>query len=213
MMFKFVNKVIKVLIMSDFLLNAGWGLLGPIFAIFLTEQIRGGNIKLAGFCAGTYWIVKSICQPFIAHHLDKNHGEVDDFYFLIGGYFLVAFVPIGYIFATLPWHVLSLQVVYALGMACTIPTWAGIFTRHIDRGRENFEWSLESTSLGFAAGITGVLGGLIASFIGFKFLLIAVSLFTFGSGLVLFLILRHISPFAHHLIRPIPEVKDPASPK
>jgi len=199
--------------MSDFLLNAGWGLLGPIFAIFLTEQIRGGDVKLAGFCAGVYWIVKSICQPFIAHHLDKNHGEVDDFYFLVSGYFLVAFVPIGYIFAFLPWHVLGLQVIYALGMACAVPTWAGIFTRHIDKGRENFEWSLESTSLGFAAGITGTLGGLIASFIGFKPLLVAVSLFTLASGLVLFLIIKYISPRAEHLIRPIPEVKEPASPK
>lgn len=212
-MLKLINRVIKVLIFSDFLLNAGWGLLGPIFAIFLTQQIKGGDIKLAGFCAGTYWIVKSICQPFIAHHLDKNHGEVDDFYFLVSGYFLVSFVPIGYIFATLPWHVLGLQVIYALGMACAIPTWAGIFTRHIDKGRENFEWSLESTSLGFAAGVTGALGGLIASWIGFKLLLMAVSLFTLCSGAVLFLIIRHISPHVNHLIRPIPEVKDPASPK
>lgn len=35
-----LNKVIRILIASDFLLQSGWGLVGPIFAIFLTQQIE-----------------------------------------------------------------------------------------------------------------------------------------------------------------------------
>ena len=66
-----INKVIKILITSDFLLQSGWGLIGPIFAIFLTKQIQGGDLKMVGFVASTYWITKSIIQPFIAHYLDK----------------------------------------------------------------------------------------------------------------------------------------------
>ena len=78
-----LNKVIKVLIASDFLLQSGWGLIGPIFAIFLTKQIAGGSLEMVGFIAATYWLTKSIVQPFIASYLDKNHGEIDDFRFLV----------------------------------------------------------------------------------------------------------------------------------
>lgn len=71
---KSLNKVIKTLIASDFLLQSGWGLIGPIFAIFLTGQIQGGSLRMVGYIAAIYWVTKSIVQPFIAHQLDKNHG-------------------------------------------------------------------------------------------------------------------------------------------
>lgn len=212
-MFKKINKVIRVLIFSDFLLTSGWGLISPIFAIFLIQRVDGGGIMVAGFSSAIYWLAKSALQPFIAYYLDKNHGEKDDLYFLIVGYIIVSFVPLGYIFSYLPWHIYLLQFLYAVGMACVVPTWAGIFTRHIDRGKENFEWSMESTSLGIAAGVTGAVGGLIGSVIGFKFLFLAVSVFTLGAGLVLFFISNHVYRHDGHLIRPMGEIKDPASAK
>jgi len=39
-----MNKVIKVLILSDVALLTGLGFVAPIFAIFLTKQIQGGNL-------------------------------------------------------------------------------------------------------------------------------------------------------------------------
>jgi MFS family permease len=207
-MLKKINKVIRILIFSDFLFTSGWGLISPIFAIFLIEDINGSGAMVAGFAAAIYWLVKSILQPFIAYYLDKHHGEKDDLYFLIGGYILVSFVPLGYIFSYLPWHIYLLQFLYAIGMACAIPTWAGIFTRHIDKGKEAFEWSIESTSLGIAAGITGAVGGLVGSIVGFKILFLAVSIFTLGAGFVLFFILNNIYQRDGHLIRPIGETKE-----
>ncbi len=73
-----INKIIAVLIASDFLLQAGWGLIGPIFAIFLTGPLHG-TIAIVGFVASTYWITKSLIQPFLAHILDSIKGEIDDF--------------------------------------------------------------------------------------------------------------------------------------
>src|SRR3989344_6958464 len=187
-MFKSINKVVRILIASDFLLQAGWGLSGPIFAIFLTGQIHEGSIEMVGFIAGTYWIVKSIVQPFLASYLDRNHGEVDDFKFLVAGMYVANLVPLGYVFATQLWHIFALEFVRALAMACVIPTWAGIFTRHIDKGREAFSWSLESTGIGFAAGIAGAFGGLMAAAVGFKIVFILTSIFGLTASSLLFLI-------------------------
>src|SRR4030043_2004923 len=181
-----INKVIKTLIFSDFFLLSGWGLISPIFAIFLTKQIQGGNLTMVGFVATTYWVIKSIIQPFIAHHLDKNHGEKDDFLFLIIGMFVANLIPLGYIFSSQPWHIFTLEFIRGLAMACVVPTWSAIFTRHIDQGREAFSWSLESTGIGFAAGFAGAFGGIIASCIGFKAVFLLVSFFGLASASTLF---------------------------
>ena len=183
-----INKVIKILIISDFFLQAGWGLSGPIFAIFLTKQIQGGDLKTVGFVAATYWITKSLIQPFIAHRLDKNHGEKDDFQFLIIGMYVANLVPLGYVFSTQSWHIFTLEFIRALAMACVVPTWSAIFTRHIDRGREAFSWSLESTGIGIAAGIAGALGGILASILGFKVVFVLVSVFGLIASTTLFFI-------------------------
>ena len=189
-----INRAIRTLIVSDLFLNSGWGLLGPVFAIFLVQNIQGGDAKVAGFAAMIYWTVKSILQIPIGKYLDKNHGEKDDFYFMVLGTFLIGFVPFGYLFSSLPWHIYVFQVVQSIGMAMIIPSWSAIFTRHIDKGKEAFEWGLDSTILGFGTGITGAIGGLLVVVFGFKVLFILVGTFTFLAALLLVFIWKEITP-------------------
>jgi len=203
-----LNKVIRGLILSDFLLQSGWGLIGPIFAIFITQQIQGGSLVSVGFIAATYWFIKSIAQPFIAHFLDVKKGERDDFKFLIYGLFLANLVPLGYIFVTQLWHVFLLEIIRGLCMACVIPSWAGIFTRHIDKGWEAFSWSIESTGIGFAAAFSAAFGGILVTFLGFKAVFILVSFFGLGSCLLLLLIRNQIFPKDHFAPR-VPPLKKP----
>ncbi len=183
-----LNKVIKTLILSDFLLHSGWGLIGPIFAIFITQQIQGGSLAAVGLIAATYWFVKSAVQPFIAHFLDVKKGEKDDFKFLVFGLFLANLVPLGYIFASQLWHIFFLEIIRGLCMACVVPAWAGIFTRHIDKGWEAFSWSIESTGIGFAAAFAAAFGGILATFLGFKVVFVLVSFFGLISSFLLLLI-------------------------
>lgn len=202
-----LSKVIRVLILSDFLLQSGWGLIGPIFAIFLTKQLEGGTLEMVGFVAATYWVTKSIVQPFLAHFFDVTRGEKDDFKFLVFGMVVANLVPFGYIFATQIWHIFLLEFIRGLAMACVVPTWAGIFTRHIDKGREAFSWSLESTGIGFAAGFAGALGGILAGAIGFKAVFALVALFGLLSSLALFLIRKQLFSKDHFAPRIPPNEK------
>lgn len=201
------NKVIRFLITSDLTLSAGWGFLAPIFAIFILDNIEGGDATVAGFAVGLYWIVKSIVQPFIARHLDRNHGEIDDFYYLVAGLFVAGLVPLGYLFIQFPWQLYALEFIHALAMACVVPTWAGIFTRHIDKGEEAFEWSIESTAIGFGAGIAGMFGGVLAKMFGFEVVFVLVSIFTMLAVMILFPVRPLIIPKGKMLIRP--EMKKP----
>jgi predicted MFS family arabinose efflux permease len=202
-----VNKIIRTLIFSDFLLQSGWGLIGPIFAIFIVGQIEGGSLTLIGFVTATYWITKSIAQPFIAHFLDVKKGEKDDFWFLIVGMYIANLVPFGYLFSTQISHIFILEFIRGLAMACVVPTWAAIFTRHIDKGWEAFSWSIESTSIGFAAGFAAAFGAVLASAIGFSSVFILVGFFGITSTSVLFAIRKNIFSKEHFAPKILPTEK------
>lgn len=197
-MTELVNKISKALIASDFFLNLGWGLLSPIFAIFILDNITKGDsvkaVEIAGFSALFYWITKSFLEIPIGYLLDKKAGEKDDFWVMVVGTLITAFVPIGYLYATNEMHIYFFQVLHAIGMALALPSWLAIFTRHIDKGKEAFEWSLETTSIGAGAGIAGGIGGIMAAAFGFKVVFIFVSALTFISTLLLLVIRKHIYP-------------------
>lgn len=189
-----INKIIKTLIGADLIFLSAFGLITPIFAVFITEQIEGGDVKVVGFAAAVYWILKSILQIPIGRFLDRKRGERDDLYFLILGYIVVAIVPFGYIFSFLPWHIYILEGIYAVGMAMAIPAWAAIFTRHIDKGKEAFEWSIESSALSFGVGLTGALGGILVSKFGFNAVFAMVGFFAIIGALLPLFIIKDIKP-------------------
>jgi predicted MFS family arabinose efflux permease len=194
---RIINKIIKILITSDFFLNLGWGLVGPVFAIFILQNITTDNMaqaaRVAGFASLSYWAVKSILQVPIGNFLDKTKGEKDDFWFMIIGTFIAGFIPLGYLFSTQPWHIYILQMIYAVGMSMVFPPWLAIFTRHIDKEREALEWSLESTFLGAGAGIAGGVGGIMVGWFGFHTVFILVSGLTFFSVFLLLFIKNDVS--------------------
>lgn len=188
-----MNKIIKILILSDLALISGFGFINPIFAIFLTQRITGGDVEVAGYAAAIYWITMSLVVIPFGRFLDKNHGEKDDIWFIVVGNLLAAFVVFAYIFSYLPWHIYLLEIIYAIGMGMNISGYTGMFTRHIDRGKESFDWSVRAALAGMGAGITGALGGIIANYFGFNVLFAGVGIFVLLSAFLPFLIMKFIS--------------------
>ena len=203
-MLKSINRVVKILVFSDFVLLFGWGLISPILAIFIAEKIKGGDVRVAGIAIGIYWLFKSIIQIPIARILDKRKGEKDDFYFLISGTFLMSLVPVGYIFSFLPWHIYFLQITHALGAAMSLPPWCGIFTRHLDKGKEAQSWAWDSSAIGIGGGIAGILGGIIAKTFGFLPLFLGVSILGMISCLLIYSIKKDLIPKEKTILIPKP---------
>jgi len=212
---KSINKVIKIMIASDVALLTGFGFINPIFAIFITQSITVGDTgeaaKVAGFAMAIYMGTKSLLMIPFGKYLDKNHGEKDDLYFVIIGNILAAGAVFGYIFSSLPWHIYGLSALYSLGMAMNIPGWTAIFTRHIDKGQEAFEWATRATVIGIGAGAAGALGGIIANTLGFNILFIGVGIFVLISAFLPFLIYKDIFSRDRKLPR-VPEAKGPQEP-
>lgn len=163
-----INHVIRTLVLSDFFINAGFSVFAPIFAVFVTKQISEGSLQVIGFAAALTQVFKVTLQIPIARYLDKNHGEYDDFYSMVFGSFLISLVPFLYLFATLPVHIYIFSAVYGTGLAFLVPPWYAIFTRHIDKMKENIEWSMDSVAIGIASAGTAALGGILATRLGFQ---------------------------------------------
>jgi MFS family permease len=172
-----MNKVIKFLILSDLALLVGEGFITPIFAVFLIGKIQGGNIEVVGFATAIYWIITSLVLIPAARFIDKRKGEKDDLLFVILGSILAGLAVFGYIFSYLPWHIYVLQGIYAIGMGLNVPGYTGIFTRHVNKGKEASGWGTRGALIGIGTGIAGALGGTIAQNFGFTTLFLIAEIF------------------------------------
>ncbi|TSC82850.1 MAG: hypothetical protein G01um101420_32 [Parcubacteria group bacterium Gr01-1014_20] len=189
-----VGRVIKYFILADLALLAGWGLVGPIFSVFVIERVAGATLVTVGIAAGIYWVLKSLLQLPIATYLDKKEGERDDFLALIIGLFVSAFTAIAYNFITQVWHLYLVEIIHAMAFALYVPAWSAMFSRHVDKDRVSFDWSLDSTVAGLSAGVSGILGGAVASAWGFHWVFILAGIFSAVSAFVLIMAPDFIFP-------------------
>lgn len=190
-----INQVILVIVISEFILTTAFAFLAPFFSIFVTQQIIGGTVAVMGFAITIYWVTKSTLQLFVAHFIDKNYGEIDDFYFFLAGALLNAFFISLFYFATEVWHIYALHFLIGTADAMLVPPFYAIFTRHIDKGREGFEWSLYSSfSLGAGSALGGAVGGILATVIGFRAVFLLTSLLVFIFAVILLFLRPYIKP-------------------
>ncbi len=183
-----VNIIIKILIISDFLVFSASQLLGPIFAIFIEDFIIGASIKTVGIAAALFLITKSITEIPVGLLIDKIKGEKDDLYFALTGTLLTGLIFILFIYIDKIWQLYALQILLGIGSAISYPGWYTIFTKHVDKGKEGFEWSLYDVLVGVGMSATAALGGFIAEAYGFQSVFITVAIITFIAGLLLFFI-------------------------
>lgn len=171
-----VNRVVLQMVYSDFLLLSASGFLTPIVAVFLTTQIRGATLSTVGFATTTFWLVKSAVQIPVSLAADAKKGEGDDFRYMLLGSVIASSVPLlYYFFAREVWHIFALETLNGIGYALMVPTWLAIFTRHIDKHKENIEWTLHSNAIGLGFAATAAMGGVLAERFGFRVIFLLVS--------------------------------------
>lgn len=176
MFLKFINKIIRTLVLGDVLFFSAFGLIGPIFAVFITQQIPGANVATVGYAATINLLIRAALQMPIARYIDKRKGEKDDFFLMVFGSFLVSMVPFIYLFVKTPIHLYLAQAILGIGGSFANPGWYAIFTRHIDKKEEGTDWTFENVSVSLAAAGAAALGGIMAKQFGFQTLFLVVGI-------------------------------------
>lgn len=188
-----INRTIKLLMIADIFVLTGFGLVEPILAVFIKDNLVGGTILTAGIASTLFLVVKSIVQLPLSRHVD-THDDRSDLRWLYIGSFLVVLTPFIYIFSKHIHHIYLAQIIFGLGSGMAYPAWLGIWSTHLDKNQESFEWSLYSTlvSLGTAAAAT--IGAAIAEFFGFVFTFIFMGIMALMGCFVLLGLRKGLGP-------------------
>ena len=151
--------------LSDIFLITGFGLMGPILAIFIKEGITGGSIFAVGLASTIHILVKSAVQLPFSRYVDSHKDKLR---WLILGTFAMCSVPFIYMSATSIYHIFIAQVILGISGGLAFPTWLGLWSTNLDKKHESFEWSLYSTLTGLGTAATAAIGAAIAQYFNFR---------------------------------------------
>ena len=186
-----INPVIKILTFSDLIAMSGFGLISPIFAVYLNDNIVGGSLEVVGFAMTIYLIVKSVSQLIFAELVDKIKGERDDFWMMFLGSVGYSAIPLCYLLARNPTDIYIIQFVYGIFSAATFPSWMALFTRHADKDNEGMEWGIYYTLSDLGGAVAASMGGFLAVHYGFNMVFVLTSIMSFIGTAFLFLIKKY----------------------
>lgn len=184
-----INRTIKLLMLSDIFVLTGFGLIDPILAIFVKDGISGGSVFAAATASTLFMLVKSLVQLPFSLRVDA-YNDVQRARWLLLGTAMIAIVPIIYIFATSVVHIYIAQIIHGAASGLAYSAWLGIWSTHLDKNKESFEWSLYSTLVGFGTAIAAMAGGAVAQFVGFRWTFVFVGVLSLMGCLFLFILLQ-----------------------
>jgi DHA1 family quinolone resistance protein-like MFS transporter len=160
-----MNKTLYVLWFSDVFILTGFGLITPIMAIFIKDNIIGGTILAAGIASALFLTTKAVVQIPFSRYVDSHEDKVK---WLRIGTLLIITVPFQYLFAENIIAIYLAQITYGVGAGLAASAWLTLWSTNLDRYHEGFEWSLYSATVGLGTGLSAFLGGTLATYWGFN---------------------------------------------
>ncbi len=178
-----MNKVLRTLVLSDLFILSSFGLIQPIFAVFILKNIPGATLTAVGIAATIELFTKAVFQIIVGKWTDEEKGNCRELYTLLAGSLLISVVPLGYAFVRTTAMLYFLQFLIGLGQALSYPSWRVLFTRYTSRDRTGYEWGLYDTVVGLGAAAAAAIGAYVAEQYSFAYLFVFVSAMSFiGAG-------------------------------
>jgi MFS family permease len=176
-----MNKVLKLLILSDVFIYSGLGLVAPLLAVFINDNLIGGTLFTIGIASAIFLVVHAVLQIVFADKFNQK----DRRWMLLFGTLLIALVPLGYFFSKNIWHLFIVQFIYGVGASFAYPAWYSLFTANLEKKQEGFQWSINNSSISIGTALTAAIGGWLVTLIGFQYSFIIAGLITFVGFLIL----------------------------
>jgi MFS family permease len=159
-----MNRTLKLLTISDIFIFSGFGLIGPILAIFIKDDLVGGTLLTAGIASAIFLIVHAVSQIAFAQIFSSK----DRRWMLLLGTLLIAINPFIYIFSTNIWQIFIAQFIHGIGAGFSYPAWYSLFSSNIKKKESGFQWSVYNSGISIGTGITAIVGAWLAGLIGFR---------------------------------------------
>ena len=160
-----MHRNIKLLLTCSILIHGGINLLAPIYAIFIKNI--GGTILDAGVTIGCYAILKGVFY-FLFRRLKE--AKFSRKLMIASGYFLFFVGYVLYLFATNILHVVGIQALLAFAEVIINPSWSAVIANALTKGNERNIYSDFYGYRSIAEGGAAILGGILATQLGFHVL-------------------------------------------
>ena len=175
-----INKVLRLLLLTNgFVLLAG-AMLGPIYALFV-EDI-GGDLLDASLAGTLFALAGGLTVLLSGKYADRLARPED---VMSAGYLFLASGFFAYLFAGSVWHILIIQAILGFGEAIYSPAYNAIYSRHLDKHHEAAEWGLWEAMAYFVAAGGAIAGGYIATFLSFQGLFGIMTIFCLLSSVII----------------------------
>lgn len=166
-----INPIVKAFIVSESFLWAAWNFVAPIFAIFATTNIAGGQIQIAASAYSVHLIVRVITELIIARIATKGSDRKLLMFTMLG----ISLMTIAYVGFAMSFTIMHLFIFYAvagIGFGIASPPKGELFSEHLDKEKATVEWGLADATAFIAIALAAALGGFIAESYGFRLLFI-----------------------------------------
>lgn len=169
-----MHRVLRTLILSDLFIVGSFGLIQPIFSIFLLQGLTDSSVFGIGIALAIQLLTKAIFQILVGKWDDEERGNRRELWTLLVGSVLIALTPFGYAAAHSMVQICFIQALYGIGGALSFPSWRIMFTRYSNQEREGYEWSVYDTIISLATAVTAAVGAYIAEMYSFRYLFVFV---------------------------------------
>ncbi|MCX8178282.1 MAG: MFS transporter [Candidatus Aenigmarchaeota archaeon] len=174
-----MKKQIKVLLLAEFLIAIGLGMLGPFYAIYIENLTKDSN--LIGYSYAAFWFTVGIFSPVIGKLADRKDKRV---FLLIGG-FLAFFVSILYGLINNLYQLIFVEVINGVATACFNPAYRALTADITTKNKRGFEYGLLDSVSYMTYGLAAILATVIFNLFGFVFLFVSSGLFQLASSIVI----------------------------
>ena len=169
-----VNPLVKSFIISEAFIWSALNFFVPIFAVFVTTKIAGGNIQLAASAYSVHLISRVVMELIICKKLTKTR-DIDKLKITIAGLFLLSLSYIGFALTRTIIPLFAFYSLTGIGLGIASPAKNSLFSTHLDKNKEPTEWGIYDAVVFFGMALATALGGFIASAYGFELLFILAS--------------------------------------
>lgn len=164
-----VNPLVKAFIISETFVWSSYNFVTPIFAIFVINNIAGGNVQTAA-SAFSIFLISRVIFDLISCRFVAGQSESKKMFATILGLFILSIGYFGFAFSRTISFLFFFYIISGMGLGIATPSKNSLFSTHLDKNKEPTEWGIYDaiTFIGMAS--TAALGGFIANQYGFQFL-------------------------------------------
>lgn len=184
---RFLNRALRVLLITNGLILVAGAMLGPIYALFVRKI--GGDLLGASLTGASFSIAAGLTTLLAGRYAD--HSQRSE-YIVAGGYTLMGVGFLLYIIVASIWSLLCVELLIGFAEAAYAPAFDRLYTRHLASRKVGREWGMWEGVSYFSNGLGAMAGGIVVALFGFNILFVVMGALCFGSALYMLALPRNI---------------------